>query len=40
MSGLNAVIGEADSLLAKGEEAYDAVENKISEIRRGCFHDN
>ncbi|KJL05268.1 MULTISPECIES: YwqH-like family protein [Priestia] len=37
LSGLNAVIGEADSLLAKGEEAYDAVENKISEIRKGLF---
>ncbi|WP_195782987.1 DUF5082 family protein [Priestia megaterium] len=37
LSGLNAAIGEADSLLAKGEEAYDAVENKISEIRRGLF---
>ncbi|MDR7241861.1 MULTISPECIES: YwqH-like family protein [Priestia] len=36
-SGLNAAIGEADSLLAKGEEAYEEVESRISAIRRGLF---
>lgn len=37
LSGLNVVIGEVDFLLVKGEEVYDVVENKISEIRRGLF---